>query len=171
MQTRFGNIGEGIQQVGTQANSLVQRMAERLLEESPYQPLGDEVSREFDLTGPLLLSEVCLARALLNRLLPGECTVFRSRWLETHRDLIHLCNILGHEFVEAWFDGTHYLIKVRVRGAYERIPRRDTATLDYPQPKRVLTLDVTPGSLVVEKGSQEDDEDRLTSRLLGWLRP
>jgi hypothetical protein len=126
--------------------------------------------REFDLAGPLLLSEMCLARALINRMRPGECTVFRSRWQETHHDLIHLCNVLGHEFIEAGYDGVHYLMKVRVRACYDRVPRRDPTTIDYPQPRSVVTLDVTPNSLQDPRLRALEGDGGLAARLLSWFR-
>lgn len=156
--------------VAAQVHTLVERMADDLFAEGQVQHLGDELVREFDLAGPLLLSEMCLARALINRLRPGECTVFRSRWQETHRDLIHLCNILGHEFLEAGFDGVHYLMKVRVRAGHDRVPRRDPTTIDYPQPRPVVTLDVTPGSLQDPRRRGVEDEGGLAARLLSWFR-
>ncbi|RMF86443.1 MAG: hypothetical protein D6739_03145 [Nitrospirae bacterium] len=101
------------------------------------------LQRELDLSGPLLLSEVCLARAILERMLPGETAIFRSRWEETHRDLIHLCNVLGHEYVSAQYDGHHYFITLRVRARCDRLPRRDAFSLPHPEAERITTLDLT----------------------------
>jgi len=153
-----------------QAHTLVERLADELFEQSAWQRLGDELVREFDLAGPLLLSEVCLARALLNRLRPGQCTVLRSRWQETHKDVIHLCNVLGHEFIEAGYDGVHYMMKVRVRGAQDRVPRQDPMNIDYPQPRPMVTLDVSPYALEDPRTRTPHDDGGLASRLLSWFR-
>lgn len=123
---------------------LLDRVAGALLAECRRVGRDGDLLRELDLAGPLLLSEVCLARALINRLEPGETAIFRSRWEETHRDLIHLCNILGHEYVDAEFDGVHYFITIRVRGQAERLARRDGYSLPHPPARRVITLDITP---------------------------
>ena len=149
--------------------TLVERLADELLERSPWHRAGDETVREFDLAGPLLLSEVCLARALINRLRPGECTVLRSRWQETHRDIIHLCNVLGHEFIEAGYDGIHYMMKVRVRDAHDRVPRQDPMNIPYPEPRPMVTLDVASYALE-DPHTQANPDGGLTARLLSWLR-
>ncbi|NCO57229.1 MAG: hypothetical protein COW73_07110 [Nitrospirae bacterium CG18_big_fil_WC_8_21_14_2_50_70_55] len=125
------------------AMSLIDRVASVFLADCRRLARDGELLREFDLAGPLLLSEVCLARALINRLGAGETAVFRSRWEETHRDLIHLCNVLGHEYVDAEFDGVDYFITIRIRGEAERLPRRDAFSLPHPAPRRVITLDLT----------------------------
>ncbi len=126
------------------AMPLLDRVASALLADGRRVSRDGDLLRELDLTGPLLLSEVCLARALINRLEPGETAIFRSSWQETHRDLIHLCNILGHEYVDAEYDGAHYFITIRVRGEAERLPRRDAFSLPHPPARRVTTLDITP---------------------------
>ena len=149
--------------------TLVERLADELLERSPWPGLGDEAVREFDLAGPLLLSEVCLARALINRLRPGQCMVLRSRWQETHRDIIHLCNVLGHELVEAAYDGVHYMMKVRVRDVHDRVPRQDPMNIAYPEPRPMVTLDVGSHSLQ-DPHTRALSDDSLTTRLLSWFR-
>ncbi len=126
------------------AMGTLDQVARALLAMPARRDRDGELLRELDLTGPLLLSEVCLARALMNRLEPGETAIFRSRWQETHYDLMHLCNILGHEFVDAEFDGTYYFITIQVRGEGERLPRRDASSLPHPPARRVTTLDITP---------------------------
>jgi len=123
---------------------LLDRVASALLADGRRVTRDGDLLRELDLAGPLLLSEVCLARALINRLEPGETAIFRSIWQETHCDLIHLCNVLGHEYVDAEYDGVHYFITIRVRGEAERLPRRDAYSLPHPPARKVITLDVTP---------------------------
>jgi len=123
---------------------LLDRVAGALLADGRRVSRDGDLLRELDLAGPLLLSEVCLARALINRLEPGETVIFRSTWQETHRDLIHLCNILGHEYVDAEYDGAHYFITIRVRSEAERLPRRDAYSLPHPPARQVTTLDITP---------------------------
>lgn len=153
-----------------QGHTLVERLADELFAQGTWQAFGDELVREFDLAGPLLLSEVCLARALLNRLRPGQCTVLRSRWQETHRDLIHLCNVLGHEFIEAGYDGVYYMMKVRVRDARNRVPRQDPMNIDYPPPRPMVTLDVSPYALEDPRMRASEGDGSLGARLLSWFR-
>jgi hypothetical protein len=99
---------------------------------------------ELDLRTPVMVPNVCLVRALIDRMIPGQQIIFRSRDLEMPWEMEHFCNHLGHELLEVGREGTTYFFTLRVRGNQDRLPKQDPYSLDLTPPNPITTIDITP---------------------------
>jgi len=123
----------------------------------------DGFTVELDLVAPLMIPKVCVVRALVDRMTPGEQIILRSNALEMPWEMQHMCNRLGHELLDVEREGSTYFFKLRVRGEADRLPKKDPFRLDLTPQSVVETIDITP--------NREPWRLKKTPRPLGASRP
>ncbi len=104
----------------------------------------DELVPEIDLVGPIMLPKVCVVRALVDRMTPGQQIILRSTDLEMPWEMEHMCNRLGHELLEVGREGGTYFFTLRIRGSEDRLPTQDPFRLDLSPQAVIQTIDITP---------------------------
>jgi TusA-related sulfurtransferase len=117
----------------------------------------DGFTVELDLVAPLLIPKVCVVRALVDRMTPGQQVILRSNDLAMPWEMEHMCNRLGHELLGVEREGSTYFFQLRVRGDEDRLPKRDPFRLNLSPQNVVQTIDITPDHepwRLKKKGSQ-----------------
>lgn len=99
---------------------------------------------ELDLRAPVMVPNVCVVRALVDRMVPGQQVIFRTADLEMPWEMEHFCNRLGHELLEVGREGPTYFFTLRVRGEEDRLPMQDPFWLDLTPANAIQTIDITP---------------------------
>jgi hypothetical protein len=99
---------------------------------------------ELDLRAPVMVPNVCVVRALVDRMIPGQQIIFRTKDLEMPWEMEHFCNHLGHELMDVGREGSTYFFTLRVRGDQDRLPKQDPFRLDLTPPNPIQTIDITP---------------------------
>jgi len=99
---------------------------------------------ELDLRAPVMVPNVCVVRALVDKMLPGQQIIFRTSDPEMPWEMEHFCNRLGHELLEVGREGETYFFTLRVRGDEDRLPLQDPFELDLSPPNPIRTIDITP---------------------------
>jgi TusA-related sulfurtransferase len=99
---------------------------------------------ELDLQAPVMVPNVCVVRALVDKMLPGQQIIFRTSDQEMPWEMEHFCNRLGHELLEVEQEGSTYFFTLRVRGDEDRLPLQDPFELDLSPPNPIRTIDITP---------------------------
>ncbi len=120
------------------------RLIGRLYQRARIVHYRDDLIPEIDLIGPMMLPKVCVVRALVDRMRPGQRIVLRSTDLEMPWEMEHMCNRLGHELLEVGREGEMYFFTLRIRGADDRLPTQDPFTLDLSPQAVIQTVDITP---------------------------
>ncbi len=99
---------------------------------------------ELDLRAPVMVPNVCVVRALVDKMLPGQQIIFRTSDPEMPWEMEHFCNRLGHELLEVGREGPTYFFTLRVRGDEDRLPLQDPFQLDLSPTNPIRTIDITP---------------------------
>ena len=118
---------------------------------------------EIDVRAPFMVPNICVVRAVVDRLTPGQQIILRSEDLDMPWEMEHFCNRLGHELLEVEREGDTYFFTLRVRGAEDRLPLQDPFYLDLSPQNAVETVDITP--------NHEPWRLRGASRSIGGRRP
>jgi len=106
---------------------------------------------ELDLEAPLMVPKALVVRAVLDRMMPGQEIILRSRDLEVPWEIEHLCNRLGHELVKVEREGGTCWFTLRTRGAGCRLALQDPFSLRLTPQVPISTIDV----------SKKDDSEKL----------
>lgn len=99
---------------------------------------------EVDVQAPFMVPNVCVVRALVDRMSPGQQIIFRSSDLEMPWEMEHFCNRLGHELMDVEREGRTYFFTLRIRGETDRLPKQDPFWLDLTPQNPIQTIDITP---------------------------
>lgn len=99
---------------------------------------------EVDVEAPVMVPKVCVVRALVDRMIPGQEIILRSTDLEMPWEMEHFCNMLGHELLDVAREGATYFFTLRVRGDEDRLPSQDPFQLDLSPQSMLRTVDITP---------------------------
>jgi len=118
---------------------------------------------EVDVEAPVMVSKVCVVRALVDRMIPGQQIILRSTDLEMPWEMQHFCNMLGHELMDVGREDDTYFFTLRVRGDEDRLPSQDPFQLDLSPQSMIRTVDITP--------NREPWRLQGSSRLLPASRP
>ena len=99
---------------------------------------------ELDLRAPVMVPNICVVRALIDRMTPGQQIIFRTTDIEMPWEMEHFCNHMGHELLDVGREESTYFFTLRVRGNEDRLPKQDPFNLDLTPPNPITTIDITP---------------------------